>query len=228
MVGFMLKAVLFDLDGTLANTDPIHLEIWRNLLLPFGYQVDEPLYQKAISGRLNANIVRDLLPELYPHREAEFSQHKEALFRQLAANQLRPTPGLMPLLDWLATEQIATAVVTNAPRDNALFMLKTLGLAERFPVVVIADDLPKAKPDPLPYQTALRLLQVAATEAVAFEDSTTGVKSAVGAGIFTIGVTSTHAAETLLAAGADLAVPDFNASALGDIYSLTIPSSPQS
>jgi HAD superfamily hydrolase (TIGR01509 family) len=213
----MLKAILFDLDGTLANTDPIHLEIWRTLLLPFGYDVDESFYQKNISGRLNADIVKDLLPGLYPQREAEFSHHKEALFRQLAASQLHPTPGLMRLLDWLAAENMATAVVTNAPKDNAMFMLENLGLAERFPIVIIADDLPKAKPDPMPYQEALRLLKVDVEEAVAFEDSIAGVQSAAGAGVLTIGVTTTHDTATLKQAGAAETVPDFNSAILDDI-----------
>ena len=57
----MLKAVLFDLDGTLADTDPLHLLAWREVLAPYGLKVDPAFYRERISGRLNPEIVRDLL-----------------------------------------------------------------------------------------------------------------------------------------------------------------------
>lgn len=62
----MLKAVLFDIDGTLANTDLIHFQIWQQLLQDYGLKIDHPFYQKHISGRTNAAIVQDLLPQLSP------------------------------------------------------------------------------------------------------------------------------------------------------------------
>lgn len=204
----MLKAILFDLDGTLANTDPIHLKIWHDLLSPHGYQVDKAFYQTHISGRLNAEIVRDLLPHMAPEEEPQFSADKEARFRQVAAQQLQPMPGLQPLLEWGA-QRLAMAVVTNAPRGNAEFMLQTLGLQDRFHPVIIADELPRGKPDPLPYQEALRQLHLTPEEALIFEDSTTGIRSAVASGVVTIGVASTHAPERLCDLGALMAVPDF-------------------
>lgn len=205
----MLSALLFDLDGTLANTDPLHLTIWQRLLSPHGYQVDPTFYRKHISGRLNADILADLLPHLTPTEVHHFSVEKEAAFRQLAASQLSPTPGLMALLDWLDTQGWCTAVVTNAPRDNAEFMLTTLNLGQRFHTLIIAEELGQAKPHPMPYQEALARLDLRPEQALAFEDSVTGVASAVAAGLYTLGVTTTHDSDTLKQAGAQEVITDF-------------------
>ncbi|HEY9737113.1 MAG TPA: HAD-IA family hydrolase [Trichocoleus sp.] len=207
----MLKALLFDLDGTIVSTDPLHLSVWRELLQPYGYTVDKGFYQARISGRLNADIVLDLLPQLGAEGEPEFSAAKEARFRELAADGLTPMAGLLPMLQWGQQQGLAMAVVTNAPRANAEFMLQTMALEHYFNPVVLAGELPLGKPDPLPYQEALHLLNLKPDEALAFEDSISGVRSAVGAGLVTIGIASTHTPAVLHEAGATLVVPDFTA-----------------
>ena len=205
----MLKAVLFDLDGTLANTDPIHFQVWQTLLAPYGMTVDQEFYDRHISGRLNPDIVQDLLPQLSADDGIVFSANKEAQFRAIAADQLQRMPGLTDFLHRIEQQRYATALVTNAPRPNAEFMLKTLALNGMFQPVVIADDLPKGKPDPLPYQTALEQLGISPEEAIVFEDSPTGVRAAVAAGIVTIGVTSTHSDAALRQLGAEFTIADF-------------------
>jgi HAD superfamily hydrolase (TIGR01509 family) len=205
----MLKAILFDLDGTLANTDPIHFGIWQRVLRPHGITFDKPFYNAHFSGRLNPDIVSDLLPELTPQAGQSLSAYKEACFREAAADQLQPLPGLLPLLDWLKQRQLLSAVVTNAPRPNAEFMLKTLELMDTFDLIIISDDLPRGKPDPLPYQEALRRFSLTPEEAVVFEDSPSGIRSAVAAGITTIGVASTHGADELERLGVKFAIADF-------------------
>ena len=157
----MLKAVLFDLDGTLAHTDPIHFRVWQKVLEPYGLRFDHDFYKAHFSGRLNPDIVQELLPHLSAKAGQELSDYKEACFREAAAEHLQPMPGLLPLLNWLKQQDIAMAIVTNAPRANAEFMLQTLGLQTVFAPVIISDDLPRGKPDPLPYQEALKRLAVA-------------------------------------------------------------------
>ncbi|MGD1951437.1 MAG: HAD family hydrolase [Leptolyngbyaceae cyanobacterium] len=205
----MLKAVLFDLDGTLANTDPIHFQLWQELLVPYGMTIDQEFYDRRISGRLNIDIVQDLLPQLSPDDGVVFSANKEARFRTIAADQLQRMPGLTDFLHHIKQHGYATALVTNAPRPNAEFMLKTLTLNGVFQPVIIADDLPKGKPDPLPYQTALDNLGIAPEEAIVFEDSPSGVRSAVAAGITTIGMTSTHSDTALQQLGVEFTIADF-------------------
>jgi HAD superfamily hydrolase (TIGR01509 family) len=205
----MLQAILFDLDGTLAHTDPIHFRVWQSVLAPYGIVFDQAFYRANFSGRLNPDIVRDLLPQLTAAEGERLSADKEAQFRIAAADQLQPLPGLLPLLDWLNQAQWRRAIVTNAPRVNAEFMLQTLQLTDGFDTVVISDDLPRGKPDPLPYQEALRRLQLAPDQALVFEDSPAGVSAAIATGITTIGVATTHPPEDLYDLGASLVIQDF-------------------
>ncbi|NET60488.1 MAG: HAD family phosphatase [Symploca sp. SIO2E6] len=205
----MLQAVLFDIDGTLANTDPIHFQIWQQLLQDYGLQIDRPFYRKHLSGRTNAAIAQDLLPQLSIAEGDRLGIAKEERFREFAQDQLEPMPGLLRLIDWLKLQDWKLAVVSNAPRLNAEFILQTLKLEKTFPMVIIAEDLPVGKPDPLPYQEALRRLDLAAEMAVVFEDSPSGIRSAVAAGITTIGVASTHPHSTLYDLGSTLVIDDF-------------------
>ncbi|MBD3883814.1 HAD-IA family hydrolase [Phormidium tenue FACHB-886] len=202
----MITALLFDLDGTLAETDTLHYEIWRVVLQEQGLNIDQDFYKARISGRLNPDIAQDLLPHLSPEEQAAFVDHKEATFREQA--ELHPLSGLIAFLDW-AAQQFACAVVSNAPRENAEFMIRSLKVEDYFPIVILGSDLPIGKPDPLPYLEALKRLGISAAEAIAFEDSPSGIQSAVGAGITVVGIASTHDPAGLAAEGAAIVVKDF-------------------
>ncbi len=206
-------AILFDLDGTLVNSDPIHYKAWQEILRDYGLEIDEAFYKTHISGRLNPVIIQDILPQLSLADGHQLAVEKEARFRELGP-KLRPLPGLSEVLGWTDELGLKRAVVTNAPRLNAQFMLSVLGLTDTFPIVVLGEDTVAGKPDPAPYQLALRELGIGPESAIAFEDSPSGIRSSVGAGICTIGIASTHHPENLCKAGAVLAVPDFTAKPL--------------
>lgn len=205
----MLEAILFDLDGTLADTDSIHFAVWQDILVRFELDIDRAFYQQRISGRTNSKIIKDIIPQLSLEEAWKLATEKEETFRRVA-NSLRPTPGLDRLIRILENTSIKKAVVTNAPEDNATYLLKILRLEDIFPTVIMAKDAPPGKPDPAPYELALSRLRVASQNAIAFEDSAAGIRSAVGAGIYTIGVASSHSAEYLIDAGASMTIEDFN------------------
>ncbi len=204
----MLAAILFDLDGTIANTDPIHYQAWRKMLLDYGLEIDEHFYQTKISGKTNAEIIKDILPQLSPKAGITFAEDKEAMFRQ-QAQDIQPLPGFTELLAWTEAHQLKRALVTNAPKLNAYFMLEVLGLKEAFDIVVLGEDCIAGKPNPAPYQAALKKLEITAENAIALEDSPSGIRSAVGAGIRTIGIASTHNPDVLREKGAFMVIPDF-------------------
>ena len=205
----MLEAFLFDLDGTLADTDSIHFAVWQDILLRFDLEIDRAFYRQRISGRTNSKIIKDILPQLTLEDAWKLATEKEETYRR-RVNCLLPTPGLDRLIKLTDEASIKRAVVTNAPEDNAIYMLKILRLTDIFPVVIMAKDAPPGKPDPAPYQMALERLEVKSNKAIAFEDSAAGIRSAVGAGIYTVGITSSNLAEDLLDAGANMIVEDFN------------------
>jgi beta-phosphoglucomutase len=213
----MLKALLFDMDGTLSNTDPIHMLAWQETFRAHDVFVDDLIYHERIVGRMNPLIVKDFLPQLNDVEVDKVVEEKEDNFKKLAT-KLEPLPGLSRLLEWRVAQGFQTALVTNATNHTVPFNLQALGLDDYFQVRVLADDadVPAGKPDPRHYQTALNRLNIQASEAIAFEDSPSGVRSASGAGIVTVGLTTTQSPESLLAAGATIAVPDFTSSELWD------------
>jgi beta-phosphoglucomutase len=183
----MLKALIFDMDGTLVHSDPVHLEAFAEVLKPEGVAIDEEIYRSTIIGRTNEAIFASLLPHLPVEKHEAYADEKEATFRRMASN-LKPLEGLLDLLDWTERRGVRIALVTNAPRLNADHMLDVLGLAERFPVQITIEQVERGKPDPLPYLTALERLGIKAEEAVAFEDSPSGMRAAKAAGLFSFGV----------------------------------------
>lgn len=206
----MLTALLFDLDGTLTDTDTLHLQAFRQLLRDYdGRELTQAQFDSQISGRANGPLFAELFPKAGAHECLALADRKEALFRELAP-ALEPMPGLLRLLDYAQAVCIEMCVVTNAPRLNAEHMLNAMGLGAHFEHVLVAEELERPKPDPLPYLTGLQRLGATAEQALAFEDSLPGVKAASGAGIFTVGVATTQTAERLMAAGARLVVDDFD------------------
>ncbi|MBD2035285.1 HAD family phosphatase [Leptolyngbya sp. FACHB-321] len=212
--------MLYDLDGTLVNTDPLHFQVWQAMLRECGLDIDEAFYQAKISGRLKPAIVQDLLPHLSPLQQQQFIEQKEAQFREQAP-QLTPLPGLMKLMQWAIEQGLRQGVVTNAPSENVHHVLRSLHLEEAFDQVVIADMLGIGKPDPAPYTYALQQFDLAPKQALAFEDSPSGIRSAVGAGILTIGIATSYDPQTLYALGATLVIPDFTAPALWELLDAT-------
>ena len=204
----MYRALLFDLDGTLAETDSLHLPTWVDALEPYGVEVDEAFYRDKISGRSTAEIVRELLPELTDEQGRSIGDAKEASFRE-RASELEPLPGLVDFVERGRKRGMWIALVTNAPEENVKMILLALKLRDFFDTVVLADEVEAVKPDPAPYRAALEKTGVPAEEALAFEDSISGISSSVAAGIPTVGIASSQEPQKLLVAGAFMTAQDF-------------------
>ena len=208
MLALMLKALLFDLDGTLADTNSVHRVTWAEALRPYGYDVTWGFYREHITGRMTTEIVADLLPDFSAEEGLELIESKEADFRERAGT-LEPLPGLLDFVQKGREKEMKIALVTNAPKENAFTVLRVLGLDDAFDPVILADEIGSGKPDPAPYNAALQALDVSAKEAVAFEDSASGIASSVAAGIPTVGIASTQEPEGLEDLGVNLVVQDF-------------------
>jgi HAD superfamily hydrolase (TIGR01509 family) len=204
----LYRALFFDLDGTLAETDSLHLPTWVDVLRPHGIEIDERFFRENISGRSNSKTVKDLFPHLSAEDGRELADIKEERFRE-RVHELVPLPGLLDFMREAKRRGLALALVTNAPEENVEAMVLALELEGFFDEVVLSDEVGSVKPDPAPYRSALEKLGVVPEEALAFEDSTSGITSAAGAGIPTIGIASTQAPETLEEVGAFMVAEDF-------------------
>ena len=213
----MLKAILFDFDGTIANTEPLHYKTWKETLKDYGVETDPKFYKQHISGRTNPAIIQNLLPQLSPTEAEKVANEKEAKFREMAVS-LQPLTGLLDFIKWIKYNKLQKAIVTNSPPENAKFLLGFLSLKDTFPLLISGAVMPEGKPDPAPYKLCLEKLKISPEEAIVFEDSPSGIQSAVGAGICTIGVASTHERGALVEAGAKISIKDFSDEQLNKIF----------
>jgi HAD superfamily hydrolase (TIGR01509 family) len=204
----MKTALLFDLDGTLVDSDPEHLAAFQRVFAPHGIKLDHSEYAANIMGASNELIASRYLSHLSLVEQAAALDAKEAAYRDgLGAHE--PILGALSLLDYADRRGLKRAVVTNAPRANAEKVLAALGIEGRLPIVVIGGELARSKPDPLPYLTALERTGALAANSLAFEDSLSGVRAAAAAGLAVVGMTTTLDTRTLIEAGATFAAGNF-------------------
>ena len=204
----MTSALLFDLDGTLVDSDAEHLVAFQRAFAPHGISIDKAEYVTKIMGASNETIGSEFLPHLTPEAREATLAAKEAAYRD-GLGELEAISGAAALLDFADAKGLSRAVVTNAPRANVEVVLRAIGLHDRLPIRVVGAELPRSKPDPLPYLTGLARTGAHAEHSVAFEDSLSGVRAAVAAGLAVVGLTTSLDAARLISAGAVFAVADF-------------------
>jgi HAD superfamily hydrolase (TIGR01509 family) len=204
----VIRALLFDMDGTLTATDPLHADVFADILAPHGFIVDHAFYAERIAGRTNRLIFQSLFPGLGDVEADAMSAAKEAAFRA-AHPVLDPLPGVLDFIAAARALGLRLALVTNAPRANAEHVLTALGVVEDFTEIVTVDAVARGKPHPDPYQEALRRLGLTPPQAIAFEDSPTGLQAALAAGLATVGLATSLSPETLKSYGARWAVPNY-------------------
>lgn len=185
----MIRALLFDFDGLILDTETPEYEAWRELFVEHGCElplgawcdcVGRPATHFDPHAELERLSGRALDRETIRHR-------RRARFAELIAERA-VLPGVESLLAEAASRGILAAVVSSSPRAWVESHLDRLGLRHRFATLVCREDTQKHKPGPEPYLEAMRRLGVAAAEVVAFEDSAHGVTAAKAAGAFTIAV----------------------------------------
>lgn len=199
-------ALLFDLDGTLIDSDPLHARVFVEMFAERGIEVDDAFYAAEIHGKFNVEIFKKHCPDEDPHA---LDVAKEAAFRDLLPVHVDPTRGTHDLLDRAKRNGWGVAVVTNACRANAEAMLAALGLASAFDTVVASGEELPFKPSPRPYLHAMEAVGADPSQSLAFEDSPSGLNAALAANLFTIGIRSTLGDGALRALGADLTIQDF-------------------
>ncbi|KAL5724323.1 hypothetical protein ACHQM5_007599 [Ranunculus cassubicifolius] len=209
-----LEAVLFDVDGTLCDSDPIHYLAFVQMLQEIGFNggvaITEEFYVENIAGKHNEYLAETLFPDWDHEKSMKFLMDKEALFRKLSGDKLVKVNGLNKLRKWIEDRGLKRAAVTNAPRPNADLMLSTLGLTDFFQDVIIGGECERAKPYPDPYLKGLESVKASAAHTLVFEDSPSGTKAGVAAGMPVVAVTFRNPEHLLKEAGATLLINDYD------------------
>ena len=211
-----LKALFFDLDGTISDTDAIHLANWIELLRPHGIDVDMNLFTETLSSSTPAEAIDQVLPDISQEEKDRLLENEESGYRK-RMSMTGAITGFDAFIEDARGRGISIVLVSNAPKEEARNSLEGLSLQEAFDPMIFAEDVGVEKPDPAPYNAALEQLGISPEEALAFEDSPAGLKGAVEAGIPVVGLSSTtHVPNDLREAGADLIVGDYADQALYD------------
>ena len=194
-----MKAVIFDMDGVIVDTNPHHRTAWRQYYQRYGKTLSDEDFVEHVSGKHNSHIVAHLFAgqTLTPDEVQRLSNEKEALFRELYRPDIVPIAGLVNFLKALKVAGIRTAVATSAPVENLDFVVDALELRPYFDSLLNESMVSRPKPDPEIYQKAMAMLGVEPGESVVFEDSMTGIQAAKASGATVVGVATTQTPDEL-------------------------------
>ncbi len=195
MIAITMRAVVFDMDGLMFNTEDVYSAVGTELLrrrgLVFTPELKDLMMGQRPQPSFELMIRHCHLAETWQQLAAESDQ----LFLSLLNDYLAPLPGLYDLLDALERAEIPKAIATSSSRGLVHACLKPFDLQKRFQFILTAEDIVHGKPHPEIYLTAARRFGVAPAEMMVLEDSQNGCMAAASAGAFTVAVPGQHSQE---------------------------------
>jgi len=183
-----LQAVIFDMDGVIADTEPFHTQAYGEVLKTFGIHVSKNQYRKAIieDGKTIATWFAELGGD--PTHIDELYRRKDRIYLPLLRERGAPRPGLLSLLSELRASAVPCGLATSARRVNAEFILDLFDLRQFFAVTLALEDVTQVKPHPEVFLLSLERLSAQPHCAVVLEDAPRGIRAAVDAGITVVAV----------------------------------------
>lgn len=183
------RAALWDLDGTLADSEEYHWRSWRDVLRGEGHDITRQQFLDNVGQKNDRILARWLGDGLDSASLVRIGDAKEALYREFARREgLVPLPGA---LEWIAKLRRAgwrQAIASSAPRANVDAMLRALKIETEFDAIIAAEDVSAGKPDPQVFLKAAAALGAAPGRSVVVEDAPAGIEAARRAGMRSIGV----------------------------------------
>lgn len=194
-----MNALIFDMDGVLADNSDFHVQSWTEYSRQYGRElsVDDVKRRLGFNNREYMRFVLDREPT-----EAEVIKstvEKEALYRKIYESHLVAPPGLIALLEAAKQAGIVCGVATSAPEDNVRFVLDGLSIRHYFKEIVDASQVKNCKPDPEIYVLAAKRLGVPPSHCLVFEDAIAGIQAGNAAGMRVIAITTSYPADILAA-----------------------------
>jgi beta-phosphoglucomutase len=205
----MIRGVLFDFDGVVVQSERLHMRTFLQLLAPYGVKVDEGRWYGEFAGTGSRHIFEVLCSEFkVPEDVGALVERRKKIYEaHVRAGELKETPGIREFLALLRKKGIKTAIVSGSHSTNVAAALSVLGMEGIFDLVVSGDDLAERKPDPAPFLHAAKKLGLEPSECVAVEDSVSGSRSALAAGMRLVVVRSPASKDLY---GYDAIIDDFS------------------
>jgi HAD superfamily hydrolase (TIGR01509 family) len=193
------QAVIFDLDGVIADTEPLKFAAYQAVFRE-AYGVELPAEDVAWRGMKEQSVIAYWFDKFQLTGEPErLIQEKRAVYHSfLEKGQISPVPGVVEFVHRLESSQKRRGVATSSSRQEALTVLKGLGLEIALKAITSRDDVRQLKPHPEVYMKAASTLGIAPSQCVVFEDSQSGVRAAKAAGMFCVGVLTSFSSADLV------------------------------
>jgi len=184
-----MRAVLWDMDGTLIDSEEFHWISWRETLTKEGVAIGHEYFLLSFGQRNDSIFTQWLGAAATPERVARVANAKEQLYRDLIrTNGMQPLPGVASWVHRLHEQGWLQAIASSAPRPNIDVILEALGSAHCFQAIVSAEDVRRGKPDPEVYLAAASRVRASPDRCIVVEDAVAGVEAARNAGMRSIGV----------------------------------------
>lgn len=197
-----IAAVLFDMDGVLIDSNAVIERAWLAAAQMYGITISEQDMLQHIHGQPGPHTIRALFADLPIDDQQKVQAH---IIDCENTATYDPIPGVAQLITALHAANIYVGIVTSGWREKVDRVTTMLGVEKYISVIVERDDVSRGKPFPDPYILAAKRLHLPSEQTLVFEDSPSGVTSAVAAGAFCVGIGKT----TLIECGARLTIPDF-------------------
>ena len=180
----MIKAVIFDFDGLLVDTEIISLKIYQEILSEFGFDFTKEEYSKHYSGKTEVeNIQRFINTFNLPISYQACLNKVLEVEKKLIAQGVELKPGVKPLLAYLKENNFKVALATSSTKERAISILKRHNILNYFDEFVFSEDVKSSKPDPEVFLKACLKLNVSNNEAIVLEDSENGIMASCNAKI---------------------------------------------
>lgn len=215
-----LRALIFDFDGTILDTETPEYDAWQITCADYGVSIPLDIWATAVGVGIDENPF-DPYQYLETHApvsvdRAAVRARKRALFAERLALEV-PRPGIVALLNEAREAGLLIGLASSSGHSWVDGYLESVGLLESFPVRLCADDVTHTKPDPELYLRCLVALGVVAGEAVALEDSPNGIRAAKAAGVFTVAYPNRITALLPGIERADVQITDLAGVTLGEL-----------
>jgi len=192
-----IAAVIWDMDGVLADTAPHHFRAWRETFAKMSIDFTEADFRRGFGIRNDAIIKNTLGEQTSPDEIEAIAKAKEATFRGIIGHDIKPLPGALELIRALYEKGIRMAIASSTVIENIRLIVGSLGIEKYMKAVLTGHDVTEGKPHPQVFLKAAERLGADPKKCVVIEDAVAGVKAAKSAGMRCVAITSSHPREKL-------------------------------
>ena len=205
-MSYSVKAIIFDLDGVIINSNPAIEAFWKSRTDKEGIILTDPMIREWIYGRKVVDTLKGIFNHIPDERKKEIIESADIFDRTMEPDSI---PGVISFIEYLRSLQLPVGIVTSSQDQRMFDMLRKLGIENQFTHFVTAHDVRKGKPHPEPYLAMSSKMDIAAGDCLVFEDAISGIQSATGAGMHSVGIGNALSMPDLLHHGAKDVIPDF-------------------